>query len=840
MSATTLDHQAAFAQIVEALVAWGLPRDDVAFALDDAVEALVLPPREQLFAQDTPLTHVYLLREGRIYLERVTEQGGQRRIVLRHEIRPGAFLGHYDLLYHQRYTTRARALEESRLIAIDAPVLNRLLYRFPRLRQRIAPMDRIGRLRTIPPFATLDPTTLSYLAESARTAAFPTGAQIYDDGTPAQEVYFIDQGQVRLSWPGGEQEWLGNGMAFGYLDQILKLPPAAGEQTHGHRAETTAPTALFAVPRAALIDIADFHPDQLGHELHDARMQTLHQIALFDRYSAEEQRRLLGYMSHYHVPTHHLIMQQGELGDSLWVLMPDSRGQLHALEGGRALQPTPVYGPNFFSELALRVEHPLDSTVQAEPGSQWLRLHIADFQAFVQAHGEEALEKLTLSPAAERLLGQSEARQHYRWLQKGERLIVFQRRHWLMLARKIWFAILLFALLLVSLIVWGSVIWSLAWLRLIFGVAGTIALMQLLWGVTDYLNDYLLVTNQRLVRQEKVIFFAEWRQAALLEQIRNVDIARNFWGNVFHYGDLRVHTAAAGAIDFDYVPDPEAVRRAILEQQSHRQLHYQASSKMVIQNILQERLGLRLRLPPRVTPEEESILPPTVLRAASRLPVWSRRLLDPLWAYINIGRHLQQFEDDKIIWRKHWFVLLTQLFAPLLILIIVLVLALGQHLLPFSPAIANAIAPLDVLWVFIGLIMLAWMAWIVADWRNDTYEVDSQEVADVEKKPLFFSENRRTAPLAEIENIEISIPSPIHFLLNFGNVRLRTAATHGEFTFDWVPNPHGVSEEIRRRIELYRHQQEADRARQRAQELPDWFEMYNRLENDAGPSRIVP
>ena len=110
--------------------------------------------------------------------------------------------------------------------------------------------------------------------------------------------------------------------------------------------------------------------------------------------------------------------------------------------------------------------------------------------------------------------------------------------------------------------------------------------------------------------------------------------------------------------------------------------------------------------------------------------------------------------------------------------------------------------------------------------------MDYKQIADVEKKPLFFAENRRSALLGEIENIEVSMPSPINFLFGFGNVRLQTAATEGMFTFDWVPNPRGVSEEIRRRIELYRQQQEATRAHQRSQELPDWFEMYDRLGGD--------
>jgi hypothetical protein len=44
-----------------------------------------------------------------------------------------------------------------------------------------------------------------------------------------------------------------------------------------------------------------------------------------------------------------------------------------------------------------------------------------------------------------------------------------------------------------------------------------------------------------------------------------------------------------------------------------------------------------------------------------------------------------------------------------------------------------------------------------------------------------------------------------------------------------VPDPRGVAVEIQRRIEDFRYRAEMARARQRAQELPDWFEMYNRL-----------
>ena len=80
------------------------------------------------------------------------------------------------------------------------------------------------------------------------------------------------------------------------------------------------------------------------------------------------------------------------------------------------------------------------------------------------------------------------------------------------------------------------------------------------------------------------------------------------------------------------------------------------------------------------------------------------------------------------------------------------------------------------------------------------------------------------------KNVELEIPSPIHLIFNFGNVRLQTAAESGDFQFVAVADPRGVAEEIQSRIERFRRREEEDAARRRSQELPDWFEMYNRLE----------
>jgi CRP-like cAMP-binding protein len=814
----------AVAIIAQRLVAWGLPPDDAAFALQGAVYWRDVASREYLFTQDAPVTAIYLLVEGKVLQEKIIEDGqGNRRVILRREAQPGEWIGHYDMLYTERYGTRARAIEPSRVIEVQTSALNRLLYRYPRVRHQIAPLEKIGRLRTVPLFGDLDLTVLSYVADACRTEPIPADTLIYTAEQPADNLFIIDQGQVILNGDSYADTGVGNGMAFGFFDRRAGGRNAAAPP-YGHSAKTSVPSTIFVISRRHLLDLADLSPEIAGNSLRQQEEDALAAVTVFANYTPEERRALLGYMSHYYIPIHHLVMQQGEVGDSLWILMPGSRATLFALEGGQALQPTPIYGPNFFGELALRVDHTLNSTVQAEPGSQWLRLHRADFRTFLRKYGQHLQSRLTLSPAAERYLGHAQERQRYPWLQVGENLVLFQQRHPLALLRNILFSLIVSSLVIFFWVSLAAQGWLAPWLLWLFGILGVISVLQFIWGLIDYLNDYLLVTNQRLVRQEQVLFISEYRQAAFLEQIRNIDVQVGFWGNLLKYGELRIQTAAtSGTIDFDFVPDPIRVKQTILEQQNLRQQHYQASSKMVIQNLLEERFGLRLRLPPRIIPGDAM---PTIQLAQN----WQERMRHAF----DIGAHLEIRTDERVIWRKHWIILLGRAIVPLAGIITVLTILIGEQLLPLP--LQPFIMPINLLLVGLGLWMMGWLAWIVADWRNDTYEIDAKQIADVEKKPLFFSEQRRTALLGEIENIEVSIPSPLHYLLNFGNVRLQTAATQGQFSFDWVPNPRGVSEEIRRRIEVYRYQQENNRARQRAQELPDWFEMYNRL----GGDNIVP
>jgi len=819
MNGTDSDSQAAYQVLLDQLpYLQKLPSNDVAYVLRNVVSDLYVEDMQILYNRDDQITDLYLVLEGAVEEMQVARINGRMHYSLHRTVGPGIMVGLYDLFFSQRHSTRAHTLGPTHLLKIRAAAIDRLIYRFPELRNALAPLHVIERLRTIPLFGARSQVELGFIADACRKAEWRPDQPIYAVDAPADWFYIIDYGQVRLTWPEGEEAWVANGAVFGFLD----APEMGSAQpVMGHAANAIGPTATFMAPRQALLEITGLDLDTLGQQLHQSVTETLDQLPIFAAFSPEQRQKLAGFVSHYYIPIPHLVIQQDELNDSLWVLMPGQRARIHALDAsGHALQSTGAEGPNYFGETALRVQLPADSTVEAEAGSQWVRLHARDLDALSQRVGENLGRKLTLRADADHLVEREDVRQQHNWLQPGEFIDVFRRRHWLVLFRKTWLAQLLFWLLFLP-----GIGYSLAtarpsgWLDWLLLLIGLLVVGQLAWGLLDYFNDYLIITNRRVVRQEEVLFLKQWRQEAMLEQVQNVDVAADFWGNWLGYGEVIIRTAGSqGAIPFDFVANPAGIREAIFRQRGRRQSHMQAEGKGVIQRLLEGRLGLRLPLPSRVDQGNRGTPRPRTL------PAW----LLAVMRFLRLQRKPVRVDTNYLVWRKHWLILIAQLLTPLSILLGVVLLIFGQ-IFTWVDALHAAFLALDLLLALIGLVDLVWMAWIVANWRNDTYEVDLESVADVEKKPLFFAEKRRSARLGDIENIEIDIPSPLHYLLNFGNVRLQTAATQGDFTFDWVPDPRGVAVEIQRRIEDYLYRAEMTRARQRAQELPDWFEMYNRL-----------
>lgn len=267
----------------------------------------------------------------------------------------------------------------------------------------------------------------------------------------------------------------------------------------------------------------------------------------------------------------------------------------------------------------------------------------------------------------------------------------------------------------------------------------------------DYANDSFHVTTKRVIRSQQNFIWSQEIIEARLAQIQNVGVKKpHLLANIFNYGNVSIETAAyVGTVLFDSVANPRSIQRTIF----------------------------RLR---GVEP------PPEPAPPQRRWPGMGHFLLAlmPLRPIVT--------PSGAVVYHKHWFALIKVILWPLLL--ILLVLALAQI---FD-------API-LLWSLVVLVPA--FAFQYANWINDIYILTDQRIIDVYRIPL-IREDRREALLQNIQNVSVTLPTLISRLLDFGDVFVETAGKTDNFLFKSVPHPRRVREELNRRLDQVRINQQ--------------------------------
>jgi len=539
-------------------------------------------------------------------------------------------------------------------------------------------------------------------------------------------------------------------------------------------------------------------------------LMRLKNVPLFASLAPDNLARVALLATRCYYPKGSRLCRQDEFGETLYVI--DSGEAIQHQTDLRGVERPVGYlrAGDFVGDDALLLGDAYSSCVQATTDVEALCIRKQDFDRLLEEY-PEIRQQLTVR----RLIMERFRAPTFPWQDEDEPSLLLRRRHWFVLTRTLATPLLILLLLTIA-------TWLLRWLNIIMSLpltlllVGALPAIMVLWYLMDWRNDFYLVTTKRILHREKIIFLYEAWDEAPLAKIQNINIAHDFWGKMLGFGTMHIETASArGTIVLNYLPDPEGMQEIIFRQASYLKWRLKQEEREEIrQELLQqaekpetEEGSPLFPLPPQEQPRKRSGL------LGRLLP--SRPLL-----------RLRYEQANEITWRKHWVFLIKRIYLALpAALITTTLVTISLYRWPTQHGFSLLLASL-VLWIA----AIFWLWWEVEDWRNDIYIVTDRLIIDIEKKPLFFAEDRKQATLDMIQNVSLHIPGPLATILNYGDVLIQTAGPGGALNFNGVSHPAEVQREIFRRMEAYNEAQRHQEMEQRKAELSTWFQVYREME----------
>jgi hypothetical protein len=202
--------------------------------------------------------------------------------------------------------------------------------------------------------------------------------------------------------------------------------------------------------------------------------------------------------------------------------------------------------------------------------------------------------------------------------------------------------------------------------------------------------------------------------------------------------------------------------------------------------------------------------------------------------YIGANRLRLRYETgDSVVYRKHWLVLFRGSWLPfagavtflaLFILRVFKVLFDSQlKLISFTNGFTFDSRALVYLIAFIPFAI--WVIYVTADWSNDRFEVNNEQIVDTNRKPL-GTETRKVSQLENILGTSYERKGFLGNMFNYGTVHIEVGGS--VLDFENVTDPGTVQSDIdRRRMAQSAKQAQAKLDSERAQ-MAGWLAAYHK------------
>jgi CRP-like cAMP-binding protein len=800
------------------------------------IAPVALPANHEVFrSSDAPVSLFFVVR-GRVE-ETFREEG---RAWLMRVFVAGQYFGQ-EALFTEVYQSRAVASPDAQIYRMSAATLRQAMEVNPELFEELLHERRAIRLRRIPLFRSLADAQVRALAHVIEERSLGAGAALTLTEDNAG-IWIIDLGQVEVTgsanpYPADWPRWaLTAGNFFVAPGAELRF----GRHCAAQSAQGRLPTRFFFLPAA--------HADRLIAAMPDVSAVVQRPLTIPDILPrgdpfvglTERQRQHLAQVCGWEfVPKEQTITTQGSVGHSFVVLRDGAAVVLATDDRGHPRPRNYLMGGNFYGATSLLEGRRRDASVRAvkaadQPGQP--SLNGAEIITLDRRDLRFAIDtNPTLWPAGtplrERLVSVKEEKQPFDWMDEGETLLWTDRPHplflWLPEGLIAALTLLIFALigLLPIMLEQPLGIFSLVCL------APAAAFAEIFIFI-NYWDDYYAVTNRRVTRRDRqILLFYEARTEAPMDMIQDATQKVGFWGQVFGYGDVRISTAArADPMVFSKVPNPRNVQAKIMSGRHEALVAGRGQQKEIFRRELIAGLGLVLPTPQRSNALGDGINAGPVARPgclpglSQVFPAAWRKWLRSLFT-VQVDTTPQQ-----TIWRKHWIKLLQRELWPTTALLGLIAIVVYDVAASFLSGV-DILAQILLAGSGIGIAIAAGaIIYQYFDWRNDLYIVTDELLIDVEKTPLWLSEDRKETTLDRIQTVNAKQDGFWRIVLGYGDVMIRTAAANEVFDFLYVPNPKFVQDVISRKRDQYRFRLAQQAALARKQELIESLEVYHQIQ----------
>jgi membrane protein YdbS with pleckstrin-like domain len=530
-------------------------------------------------------------------------------------------------------------------------------------------------------------------------------------------------------------------------------------------------------------------------------LRFLRQRTLFNSLDEEQLKQVAARLGEHELHGGQDLFKEGSRGDAFYIIW-SGQVRIWRREGNREIELAVLERGDKFGEEAPLFSRPRSATVTTLKDSHFLTLERPDLQWLLRTfpHTKENLSAIAESHRIAR-------RERFDWLQAGEVIHLIARRHWMELAQDTWKpALLLVGSLLVFFLL------SVPGLLLISAIAGgfgtALGILWLLWESIDWRNDFYMITNQRVVWLERVLFQSDSRQEAPLSAVQSVNVDRSFLGRLLDFGKVNVRTfTGTGSLTLTNVSQPLLFQGHIEELLLRVRSKTEEARTDAMRIAIRQSLGLAAPgekfVPPvqPIPPDEKALRPFRLVRT-------------------------REVEGNTITYHKHPWVLLMRVWIPLFLLLGVVS---GAAFLiwrdfvtpePVYPGFGSAI----LFGILLGIIPLGMILYAYLDWRNDLYRITKDQIIDSEKKPL-GQEVTKSAPIRNIQSITHARKGLLRLILNFGTVTVVVADT--TLTFLDVHDPATIQQDIFYRQEQLKFEAEEGEGDRERQRLAEWFKIYH-------------